>query len=361
MDDFSIIFEDDAPASQIFGMPQEQEKPIVDLGVVNPVVPPATKEDEEAFFKPYDKNEAHSKSEDKIDNGFHQAATSNPEPDKDDSITKKYYEFMKESNLLMVPDDFEFDGTNEKLTEAHETTLANMQQLAYSAIMERLPEEVQSLVQYSLKGGKDYEAFLKQDNSFDISNEQGQISLIKHYYKNTVKWDDARIERYLSKTDEGELAAEAESIKEELEESQSEQRKLKIAEQERLEKLAMEQQKAVQVKITDTIGNAGFIEDKRKQPLKNFIFNAVRKDDGKATDFQRALNQIQTNPEHLIQLADLLMDYDKVKGLKYERFENKATTRVTKDLKAKLEQTVSKKLGSIGNSSKEIDWAKFIG
>jgi hypothetical protein len=359
MEDFSIVFEDDIAANSTTTIESGPDKNIVDLGVVNPVIPIATPEDEARFHKPFDKND----TDDIIDINSNEGNKGNTGDNDNDSnsVTKKYFDFMKESNLLMVPDDFEFDGSSEKLEEAHEKTLATMQELAYGAIMQRLPEEVQGLLQYAIKGGTDYESFLKRGEAFNTETEEGQIAIIKHYYKNNVKWDDAKIERYLTKSDVSDIAQEAEDIKRELEESSSEQRKAKIAEQEALERASIEQQKAVQTKIVDTIGKAGFIEEPRKQPLKNFIFNAVRKEDGKATDFQRALNQIQTNPEHLIQLADLLMDYDKKDGLKYQRFESKAITRVNKDLKAKLEQTVAKKIGSIGNTTKEIDWSKFVG
>ena len=356
MEDFSIIFEDDLIESPDLSIESGKDKNIVDLSVVSPVTSEKEEQTEpelEQEHKPFDR----TKSEDVLDV---KAKPEGQTTDKDEeSITHKYYKFMKESNLLLVPDDFEFDGSTEKLEEAHETTLASMQQMAFSAIMERLPEQLQSAVQYTLKGGTDLEGFLKRENGFNVDTESGQIAIIKHYYKTTANWDDAKIERYLTKVDEQEIASEAASIKEELDELEAEGRKQKVLAQQEAEKAMAEQQKAVQTKISDTIVQAGFIEDKRKSPLKNFIFNAVRKEDGKATDFQRVLNQIQTNPEHLVQLADLLMDYDSKKGLKYERFQKKATTKVTEDLKSKLEQVVSKKISSIGET-KEIDWTKFL-
>lgn len=295
------------------------------------------------------------------------------EEDQEEEVTEDtvqvntaYFEFLKQNNLINVPDDFEFDGSPEKIAEAHEQTLNAYKASAFSAIMDALPENIQGLLQYALEGGSDYQSFLNQPTTFDVSTPEGQESAIRYFYKNSAGWDDKRIDKLISRLDDEELAEEATDAIDQIEELNKKERENALLTQKKQKEEAEERQKQFQQNIKNVINTVGYIEPARKNNIKNFMFNPVRRGDGVLTDYQRTLQNIQTNPEHLAQLADLLLDYDKEKGISYSRFEKKAKTTLTKDLKRHLDQTVADKVPSLSiknkdNKNKEdIDWKAFL-
>jgi hypothetical protein len=278
-----------------------------------------------------------------------------------DSIqeNKGYFEFLKSNNLLLVDETFEYDGSEEQLAEAKNQTIHNYQKLALDAIMDNLPEDFKNILTYTLQGGTDYKKFLETP-AFDDTTIEGQSEIIASYYKNEMQWSKDKIDKFISKMDEEEIAEEALELKEKIKEKQSILVQKAIEQQVEAQKQdEIERAKKVQ-EITASIETAGFVDVKRKSPLKNFIFNPVRKSDGMHSEFQRVLSSIQNNPSHLIQLADLLMDYDKAKGLAYERFEKKAETKLTQSLKENLNKTIKAKVGQIKGSDEPINWAKFM-
>jgi hypothetical protein len=145
------------------------------------------------------------------------------------------------------------------------------------------------------------------------------------------------------------------------------QRQQLIDQQKAEEEKQVAQLKAYNDKLEAGIKDANFVPADRKPKLKNFMFNTVRKEDGAKSEMVRNFEAIQKNPEHLIQLADLLMDYDKEKGIAYTRFEKKSQTTLNKGLKKALEETVNAKVASFSNAGKstssskitEFDWSKF--
>lgn len=278
-------------------------------------------------------------------------------------LNKSYFEFLKKNNLLFVKEDFEFDGSSEKLAEAQDQTLETYKDSAFKAIMNALPEKIQNLVNYSLEGGTNYEPFLKENTGFDISTDEGKEAAIRYFYKNTANWDDKRIDKHLSRLDDDDLAEEATEALLEIEEYNKVQQAELVKAQQLAKQELEEKQKAFQANIRSVIDKVGYIENTRKNSIKNFMFNTIRKSDGILTDYQRTLQNIQSNPEHLAQLADLLMDYDKEKGISYNRFERKAKTTLTRDLKTHLDQTVADKVPSLvpgKNSKDDIDWKAFL-
>jgi len=281
------------------------------------------------------------------------------------------FETLKQLSQAIIQNE---SGSAEKLQEAHEATIETYKASAYSAIMSALPENLQGLLQYAMAGGDDYEQFLNQSASFDTDNIVGQEAVIRYFYKNTANWDDKKIERYIAKLDEDELAEEAQDLSAQIEEANKAAQKAAIQKEEAARQAAIEQQKALQANIAQTIEKAGYIEQARKSNIKNFMFNPVRRADGSLTEYQRVLQSIQSNPDHLAQLADLLYDYDKEKGITYQRFEKNAKTTLTKDLKRHLEQSTSSKVNGLvipGKSLKnsqtskttanDIDWKAFLG
>ncbi len=281
-------------------------------------------------------------------------------------ITKAYFEFAKKNNLVSVAEDFEFDGTEESLYQAQVQTIENNQRLALQAILDRFPDRLKAQAIYALRGGTDFNSFENTiENQLDDSSLIGQTQIVKKYYKE-LGWEDAKVEKYLSRLTEQDVAEEAVDAKQKLIAAEAKLRQDKINElkEEADQKAAKAQE--FNNKVKTNIDQAGFIPQPRKQKLNNFVFNSIRKEDGAKTELMRAFDAIQSNPEHFIQLADLLLDYDPQKGIAFQRFEKKSNTTMAKGLKQALEETVSAKVASMNSSSQisqngqAIDWSQFI-
>jgi hypothetical protein len=285
---------------------------------------------------------------------------------KGDATLHAYYDFLKQQNILDVEEGFEFDGTEESLVKAQEQTQYSYQKKALEAVLSKLPENLQDMAIYALKGGTDFSKFNNQEIEFNTDTIESQTEVLKKYYKETAKWDNNRIEKYLSKLDETEIKEEADEAIDKLNELSKSQREALIEQQKQIEENQKAQLKDYNDKLESGIKNANFVPIDRKPKLKNFMFNTIRKEDGAKSEMVRNFEAIQKNPEHLIQLADLLMDYDKEKGIAYTRFEKKSQTTLNKGLKKALEETVNAKVASFSSAGKtgtakvaEIDWSKF--
>ena len=295
--------------------------------------------------------------------------------DKSDDVNiyQQYYDLLSNNEYLSVSDDFKFDGTAEGLASAIEQSKVNMQKNVASAIMQKLPEDFKPLFRYALSGGKDIKKYLDTFKDVDIAdielegNVQNQKYVIKEYFKRTSPYSDERIDRIVDRLQvAGELESEASKALEDL---------TKIGEEERLSlitkaeaKTAQEEQERLQFKktINIEIDSGKLIPKARKGKVKAFIFNVQKYQDGEDTQFNKTLRTIASNPEHVVQLADLLLDYDSKTGFNLKRFTKKAATKAASNLKEQLESMASNNrnnisAGSVADSTiKDFDFEAFL-
>lgn len=94
------------------------------------------------------------------------------------------------------------------------------------------------------------------------------------------------------------------------------------------------------------------------------MLNQIERNGETDTDFSRTIKKISANPEHLVQLADILADYDEEQGLDLKRFLKKGKTEATKTLKERLEEVTDAKTKVTGKGSKvkkqNFDWEEFL-
>lgn len=116
------------------------------------------------------------------------------------------------------------------------------------------------------------------------------------------------------------------------------------------------------------IGSAidGFLDDKaRASSMKAFLFNPVKDEQGTTTKFNQVIQSISSNPQHLAQLVDILLEYDPKAGIKLTKLEKqvkKAGVQSFKDLvREKLEsQPLVKGTVKPNNSRSQFSWDDFI-
>lgn len=286
---------------------------------------------------------------------------------------KEYYGILQESGLLFPNDDFEFTGSSESLAEALKQTSANLQKSVFTAFWEKLPEEWRPALQYALNGGVDVEAYLNTFKSVELDklnikgSTEDQRKILREYYKVTnPKYDDSKINKLIDRLEVlGEMEEEATSALEDLKEIEQDQRKELAFKQ---EKFLQEQEQANRAKRDSiaTVIDSSNIADNRKGKVKAYIFNLIQdnQDSTPTTQFNKAIENMYSKDEHLVQLADFLLDsYDPVKGFNFERYIKKGVTSSNKTIKEKLE-SLKTKTSVTGSASKisngDFNWDLFL-
>jgi hypothetical protein len=274
--------------------------------------------------------------------------------------TKDYIKVLEKHGLLFLPEgtDLEKETEESVWTKAQEHTRTMYQNAAIESLLDAIPDKLRDAVLYTVKGGEDYMSFFQEKDSFDITTESGQVAAIRSYYKNVNNWNDDRIERAVKRLDTEDLKEEAEIALSAIEEHEAELAQEKIKAQQDAQKAEEQAMIHYQQTLRTAIADAKFIEDGRKKNIQNFMFNPVKKQDGMSTEYQRVLKQIQGSPQHMAQLADLLLDYDKEKGIPYDRFKRSAKTSLTQDLQKALSTTDKQKSAAI--KDEDINWASLL-
>jgi hypothetical protein len=258
----------------------------------------------------------------------------------------KEVEFIEEG---LLPEDFKFEGDSKSLAKAIELSTASLKSKLAESLVQSFPEEMQPVMEYVLAGGKKVNEFLQQIttpsldlDSIDLSNIDAQRNIMYQYYKETTKYDDDKIIRLISKLEaSGALEEEAEDSINDLKTIQENkarnliesQKQAKLEQEKREEERRATLIDSVSTQIKDT---------KRQNKVRAFLVNVSTTPEGSNTEFGRAISSIANNPEHLVQLADILLDYDPKKGLSLDRVKSKLTSEATSSLQQKLEEAANK-------------------
>lgn len=355
-----LIYQVDASASDEYNQPLEPS-----LGGVNPPEDPTISDpfgsddpeepEEEILPEPTKVVETS-----KVSETPKSAVTTTPEeiPEQQPNIYQEYYNILQDNDMLFVPEDFQFDGTAESLEKALVTTKENLGKAAAQSLIERFPSDFKPVLNYVLQGGQNVGEFLQATSTVDIEDlpidsAAGQKAILREYFKSTTDYDDAKINRLI---DRSELA---DSLYEDAQEALAD---LKVQRQqlaaELTQRAAKEREEAQRVeeesrrKIFTLIDDAEYIKTGRKGKVKAFMFNKLTKNNNEVTGFQDVIHQISANPEHLVQLADILLHYDPKKGIDLSRFVSQSQTKANDNLRTNLEKLSDTRTKVTGDGSK---------
>ncbi len=290
-----------------------------------------------------------------------------------DDTPKLFFEYLQKNNFIMPNEDFEFDGSDEKFEEAIIQTKDNIRLEVFGDLMDRLPEKIKDAVTFSLKsGGRDLDDYINSNRSIDwqsldLMNEDVQRGIMAHYYKNVSKLDDTKIEKYITRLEKaGDLEQEAIDAVEYLKELEEQTKEETLRYHQQQEAAREEAARQYRESIKSNIDQAIYIEPERKQKIKNFLFNEKRTRDGVYTEYNLVLSNIAKKPDHMAQLADILLDYKQDEGFNFDRFKAKAKTAAVKNLKVQLNDIKSSAKAGMQtnpvkiNSKKDFDLADFL-
>lgn len=258
------------------------------------------------------------------------------------------FETLKESKALVVPEDFEFDGTAEGLSTAIETTFDSLRKSAQESLFNALDEDSKLALKYALVNKKPLYSYYQENDTanfdydaFDLEEEADQAEIMKVYLSKTTSLTDAKINKQVELyKNSGQLMIEAKDAYTELvalqeEEKQKIEEALTKREKDNL-KTALE----VKQKRVEAINKLQDIEEGRRKKLIAFVANDVYvngRNQVPTTEINNHIQSIARNPEHLAQLANLLVDYDPEKGIVLDRIVAKLSTQKAEDIKNKLD------------------------
>jgi|GEM_PF-2960581 len=290
------------------------------------------------------------------------------EDDEERAQVAQYYDFLKKTSVLKTSPDFKFDGTVESLEEALEQTKKTIKEEAQESFFERLPPEFKHALNYVASGGTSLLEFaqsLQPVNyaELDLDDVETQRAVMRDYYRSTSNYTDTKIDKLVALLEaNGDLEQESADSIVELQELQ----KTKLARiEEEEENKRKEQEKKIKEQtelLVSTIDSFPNTEEKRKNRIKAFMLTPASRGDSN-TQFTATLANIFSNPAHLIELADLLADYEPRIGFNYTRLKGKLKTEVNKGLKTILQETSKNRPTSTSSRStqkEDFDWNKFI-
>jgi len=262
---------------------------------------------------------------------------------------KEFFTTLKDSNYLTVPEDFTFDGTTDSLAEAIDLTYESFKKSAQESLLNSLDEDSRLALKFALTYKKPIYSFYEETevepfdfSTIDLDELENQQEVVRTYLKKTTAFSDNKIENQIkSLSQSGEIVSEAKEYLGELiafQEKERQELNSKIEQQRQKDRDDLLKWKEDRVNIIKSYKDA---DDARKAKLKAFVVNEVYTDRSKApvTELVQVLRMINNNPEHYVQLADVLMDYSPEKGIDYDRLTKRLNTKITSSLKDKLDDT----------------------
>lgn len=307
-----------------------------------------------------------SPSEDTVDDSPTDPPVSTSEPDE---IATKYYEFLREQAVLNLPEDFEFDGSPEKVEEALLLTKERTKEQIKQSMLAQVSPELHPALEYILDGGKSLQDVIAAYNepdfdNADLDNEEHQRAILFEYYSQTSNYTPEKINKIIDRLSPEDLADEARETVDELKQLAAE-RKATLAQQAKLEREAEQAriQKETE-KLTSLIDESKSFDEARKNRLKTFMFVPVNNGQTRATQLATTMQQVTSNPEHLIQLADILADYNPKSGFSMDRIKKQLKTQTNQSFKDYLHSKVDPKSQMKGGIQQkpenDVNWDEYF-
>lgn len=288
-----------------------------------------------------------------------------PDPtdtDLDENQVKSIYGLL--TGLEILDDDKEFDGKPETLKTKLEDVKANMAKAVFQNLWDKLHPDFKPALEYALTEGADlkkYIATFGDSDEYDVENVNDQRRLLFNYYRQTTKQSDDFINRIIKKleVDPEDLKAAALEAKEDLDTLKVERQKELLNE----EKLRKEKEIKEYEAYVETVSKAleeSDIEKSRQNKVKGLFFNPIKIDKQETTMFNYIINSIKNNPKHLVQLGDLISDYDPKKGIDLTRLEKKFTSTKNNSFRDALSNVAKANSGAPGKPPKEGDTRELL-
>lgn len=285
------------------------------------------------------------------------------EEEEEDETFVKGYDIFKENIFKYLPEDYEFKATEKGFEEALnvvEDTIAGNIHSQYLAQLEGNPK-AKAYLDFLVKteGNGDFDKWQKVYNT-DISSfkeeDMSDNDVAKVVYSEYLKFQGLEDEDILQKLEDAEdfgtLEKEAKIALKYIPKIQEKETEELLKDYQDQKKNRDEVYQSNYNILSETAKQIKLPKEKGQQ-LVDSIMRPVRTQGGyETTMFNYMLNRVQTNPQHILQLASLIMDYDEEKGFNFDGIASKKeNTKVARNFREKLTELekaapISKSKGS---------------
>jgi hypothetical protein len=273
----------------------------------------------------------------------------------EDEFIKNHFEYSREQGFLNVPDDFEFTGDN--LEEAYQIDNERRTEALRDALVVSMSEELRSIVEYGLSGGKDLQSLIQKESEFQnldqiegFSKDDDQTAdFVKSFFINDkgIAAEDAEVIITRLK-DSASLSDRANQILE----SKKKVLQSEIQKTVKLQKEAAEQEKQESIKFYNDAFSYMDQQDwskGAKQKLKSEIY------DNKPVEVITHI--LAKDPTAFVQLAAFLSSYQEGKGF-VQTVDKKARVQAAKQVKDNFFRAAASKRKTSSAKPKKKDHVK---
>lgn len=298
---------------------------------------------------------AESQDDGKINEGTQQPKDGVSPSAQEQNEIEVYYNYLIETGALTPPEDFEFDGSEEGLKEAIQFSEQYKQEQAIVRFVESLPADYAEAIRFAAQTGQPLNAYLQNTStidfsSLDLEDLDTQKEVIRSYYKiQNPSFSDEKIDKFLARLPEQDIQGEAEEALDYLAQFQQAIAEQQRVQQEKAAEQALEQYAQYQQSVNSAIDESDFIQGRRKNQLKAFVWNEIQRDDTVDTEVNRRIQSLASNPEHYVMFLDLLYDYDPEKGFNFAKIIDQGKKQATTDFRRSLSNRLNSARGSVSN------------
>lgn len=269
---------------------------------------------------------------------------------EEDEVIANSYEIFKDSIFKHLPEDYEFKATEEGFEDAVKTVEKNLFDGVHNQYLNQLEtnSKAKSYLEFLIatEGQGDFEKWQRINNvdissytEDDIKETEVAKALVTEYYKTLGMEDEDILQKLEDLEDFGSLEKEAKLSLKYLPKEQEKKSKDLIEDYQTKKKSREEVYESNKKILEDTVNSLNLPKDKKGKVVESVIKPIRLRDGSETTQFNLLLNQVQSNPEHILQLSSLLLDYDPEKGFNIDSIITKRqNTKTTKGIREKLEK-----------------------
>jgi hypothetical protein len=267
----------------------------------------------------------------------------------DDEIRTQFQTAI-DIGTIKVPEDFEFDGSEEAFEVAMTLNQELREREAEDSIYAKIQDPMlKEAIEYGIKGAgfSDFVGYLqsmvdeRNFSSYDISTEDKQKEILMHFYQERGLDEDMARRNIDASIIDDKLQDDAEKAQNYYQQSIPQAREQERQEAMRLASERKRAQEAYQKNFNEALRATKFTQQKKnsiRESLQPTVINNSR-----LPSWQARILEIQNKPEHYIDLLDILNTYDADKGFSSERVEKKVRTSATKTVYDKFRRAGDKK------------------
>jgi hypothetical protein len=285
--------------------------------------------------------------------------------DEDTERRQAYFDFLVSQQVVEIPEEFEYDGSLEKLEEALSLSRKKQQEKVYQDLFAALDPQAQEALNFALQTGQPlhayYESLATPSLNYNPASPTDQKKIVEQYLKETTRYSPEKITKTIALyEEEGILEQESQDALAELtqfySQKQEEQATQLQAQRQAEERMLREKTEA----LAAAINTSSFIHPTRREKVRSFFFNPIQVEQNQTTAFNLTINHILSNPEHQAQLADLLLDYNPEQGFTLDRFEKRLKSKATSSFKEDLDKALDPKRKATAAKVQATDSTAFL-